>query len=300
MTITTLSMLDDDQRGFLRQMLSAVVDHPELHRNLVSCKNVGHGQWEYFIGQHSSGGAAFFQHIRKPYNLCSVLVGMGFLAGNSDPQFGEGWQRFTDAAVAWYRQQQAPTDQAIQRELASALMDHFRQNRLTHQLVAVDLDAVAALLDVPMERVIDNAYVMIQTGDAQQSREVGRRLEDGWVSLTPQGIAWVNDGFPVRGATSVTVAVDLRIKLNVTIRNHIEIAQTLSLDEEFKRELIAALEDLQADPSPSKLQKVMSFGADTATFGQSALIALPFILSFLAESAEQYARLFNFGPLTFG
>jgi hypothetical protein len=61
--------------------------------------------------------------------------------------------------------------------------------------------------------------------------------------------------------------------------------------------LVESLQELEQEPTPQKLQRVMSFGADTATFGQAALIALPFIFTLLGQTADCFAQLFLFHPM---
>lgn len=294
MPTMSLDSIEPAGQALVHQMLAAVVDRPDLHINLLHCQNVGHGQWQYFIGQTGHGAAAFPQHSRLPCQLFPMLVGLGFLEPNRNPQYRKGSMCFTDAAIEWYRAQKTPKEHEVQQGLAKALMAHFRHYRNMHRYNSVDLPAVAAELGVPVERVIDSAHLLIEVGLAQRGTTQQSFVEVGWISLTPQGIAWVNDGFPTRGATHVALGIDLRVELNVTIHQFMQQVQTLEVPDDFKQQLIEAIEELEREPTPDKLQKVMSFGADTATFGQAAIVALPFIMNFLSQTADRFNQLFHF------
>lgn len=65
---------DPGAREVLRQMLAAIVDHPEIHRNLFKYQRMVDGSFEYFVGMHRSGPSWFPRGTRLPINIVDRLV----------------------------------------------------------------------------------------------------------------------------------------------------------------------------------------------------------------------------------
>jgi hypothetical protein len=94
-----LRFLEPPARTMVMQMLSAVADFPNVHMNLIHCQNMGHGQWQYFVGQKNQGAAAFPQYSRLPFQLFPMLVTHEIMEANRAPGFSEGAMCFTVAAL---------------------------------------------------------------------------------------------------------------------------------------------------------------------------------------------------------
>jgi hypothetical protein len=261
---------------------------------MVFTQRVSRDQWVYRIATKGGASAVPKEH-RLGAPIFESLVGNKFLEHNRERGYPNNAMCFTQEAMDWYRRQKEPTDREIQQRLAQALKKHRIKERRQGVRESVDVDAMAAAIGVSVERLVDNVHDMIESGRAEGPDNLENTVDEGWFSLTDDGVAWVDSGFATQGAQTFnfTFEFDFHVIVQATINN----VQQAALPDDFKDELIEALKDLEDEPTTEKIQRVMSFGADTAQFGAAATIALPYILAVLQQSGDIFNQLFPFHRL---
>ena len=225
-----LSFLDPQQQALVRQMLSAVVDHPDKHLNRVMIRPHPDGSFEYFVGQRG-GTSAFPQYQRLPVNIITPLIGHGWMEAIRDPTMS-GSYRFTEHALEWHHANSGPSEDEIRRRIGGYLYGQFKRHPGEPQ--PFDVRAIAEQLDVSKEDLIAQGWVLKAAGyvatlgtvRAFSSREgmVSDQEPDPplhFLHLTqPQGVTWAASGFPPIGeaaAPHVTVNLDLHVQVQAVI-----------------------------------------------------------------------------------
>jgi hypothetical protein len=293
MASMNLKFLDEEAQRVVRQMLAAVADRPDLHINLVTCRNKGRGEWEYFVGQTGQGASAFPQLTRIRSNAFAPLVGHGFMEANRKPGYQEGAMCFTQAAIDWHHATKGPTDREVQQDLAKVLKRHRIRERRQNESLPIDIPTVAAAIGVSEDRILDAAYELLDTERADGPETLGKTVEEGWFTLSDAGGAWIESGFAAQPVFNFTFNFDFRFAIQATINS----VQREDLPEQFRDAFIEALEDLKEEPTAEKLRNLVTFGADVGTFGDYTFKFLQFLIPLFAQSPDWFNSILKFPHL---
>ncbi len=188
---------DPEARAVVRDMLAAVVDHPDIHRNLFRYQRQTDGTWEYFVGQHRSGPAAFTQYIRLPINVVDLLVTRGWAEANRDPQFGAGWYSFTEKAVDWYRRNSGPSDDQVRTAIGRYFLR--LEEREPNEPHRFDADAISQELGIDESRVTAQTHFLVNLGLLDDVGPKGTKMPKFYQLSRPDGFRWAATGFPPIG-----------------------------------------------------------------------------------------------------
>ena len=276
-------ILDPTARAMVRHMLAAVVEHPDIHRNLFKYQRQRDGTYEYFLGKHGGGPAAFDQHTRLPTNVVDALLLRGWAEANREPGFGGGWYRFTDKALEWYRATSGPTDDEVRSDLGR----YFQ--RLARPLPGgpppFDAAAIARELGYEESRVLEQTAFLVGAGVLQDVGPGGARMPKHYALARPDGFRWAASGFgPLAELGTTTVHVHVGVTINITPL--LLDVGALPIPEGRKQEVAEAAEELQREPTIEKVGKLMEFGANTATL-------VPALTRFFAENGPALLRFFQ-------
>lgn len=97
-----LDFLDDDAKRLVKEMLEAVVDHPDIYTNGFAIQRQRDSSVEYFLGNHGRPGP-FGNRQRLPTDAGDALVFHGIAGAKVNPQWPDSFRSFTEAALAWQR-----------------------------------------------------------------------------------------------------------------------------------------------------------------------------------------------------
>jgi hypothetical protein len=189
-----LDFLDSnpDAKQMVKEMLAAVVDHPDIHMNSFRTQNVGSGNFDYFLGLRSSsrGGSPFLNHRQLKGNIVPQLIHHHIAGRTREPNQGDGWYGFTDAALEWHRVYGGAGADEVRKKIGRLLQTQI------HQYREFDPQQIARQIGVSAERVRDEATLLLAAGLIEIQQEPGR----DYVRLAqPAGIYWSAAGFPPVG-----------------------------------------------------------------------------------------------------
>ncbi len=251
-----------EARAVVRQMLAAVVDHPTIHRNLFKYQRQHDGTWEYFVGQHHSGPAAFPQYIHLPVNVVDPLRVHGWAVADRSPEFKGGWYRFTAKALDWYRQTSGPTDEQVRAALGRYF---FRlAQRYPNDPQPFDAAAIAEELGFEEPRIALQTLFLVGAGVLDDVGPKGAGMPLFYQLSRPDGFRWADSGFGSTaslGSSTVNVQIDVTINITPLLLA----VEALAIPEELKREVAEIAEDLQREPTIEKFGKLMELGANVVT-----------------------------------
>ncbi len=279
MALQPLDDLDPEEQRVVIQLLRGVVDYPEIHISsfqMYRTRPVDGYEFDYFIGRQSGVGASPIPlPLRSKLNLATAMEGRGYVRKTKQ----DGWFEFTDEAVAWYRQSKDLTDEDIRRRLGYFLLKQLQQSaQVTYE--PLDLDRVAAELQVPRDRLVVNARVLLHGGYVEEGPFLDRSVDDGFIFLTQgKGIPWASNG--AHALISVGVSLDQTVKQ----------IQQLPIEEGVKDTLELALrrfdaEETQEELAPRALTMLLSVA------GRVRGVA-PIIVAFLSDRLDATAKLAN-------
>lgn len=273
---------DENGRSLVRDMLAAIVDHPDLHPNRFRYQNVGGGQYLYFVAK-SAGGSAFPEYSRLSFDVVEMLVAHRWAEGDDSPGHGKGWYRFTEEALDWYRRNCGPTDEQVQ----SGIGRHFRrmEERDPGQPHHFDAHVIARELGVGEDRVVAQTHFLVGSGLLEDVGPGGTKTPDFYQLSRPVGFRWAAAGFPPiagLGSTTVNVQVDVRI----TVRQFLLDLGSLDVPEHVKQEAAETVEELQREPTIEKVGKLMELGANAATL-------VPTLVRFFTENGAALQQLLH-------
>ncbi len=214
------------------QMLSAVVEHPETYQNRIGVEHASvHGNYEYFlVEQAGAASTPFPQYGVLSMQVMPVLVHYGFVEKDGT----DGWYRFTNKAIDWYRER-GVSNHEIQKRIGEALFERYGRD--------VDYptaDELVVLLGVTPDRVHRNLEILVDLGYVLPDLHVWM---DGMPPPPPStyalsrstGLLWANGGFRPIGLDPVPV-------VNVEVRNEINIAISEARAGDVPRELLERFE----------------------------------------------------------
>jgi hypothetical protein len=293
---TIFDQIPKDDREPILGMLNRIVDHEDEFVNDVHYDQSGEGH-DYFVQSRDHRRTSVSHHFRHFKSLYPTLMQLGLITPHSHTSF-----EFRQATLDAYQGRNFVPNSEIQQRIGQVLWDHWRRNRSYAHDERIDIDALVQELGVDRDRIVDSLDVLHRAGIVAEGRYSHQgTLDQGYAYLADRGFEWANAGFSdiaTWGGRQINVGVDLRVQLQLTIQTTINGLQRADMPEDFKEQLVEALRDLEREPTPEKIQKVMAFGADTTQFGAATLVALPYILNFLQQSGEIINRLFPFHRLT--
>jgi hypothetical protein len=253
-----LDFLDPDSRRLVNEMLSAVVEHPNVHTNGVNIRRSKSksGGFEYFLSaQGDSMATPFRQGQFLLNNIIPLLLHHGFL-GEDVGEDHRGWP-FTDAAFQWYRMFGGPNADQVRKRIGRFLAPHIG-NRVPPMYSA---EEVAAAINVPLERVRRETHILLGAGLLYTAfSELGGGREFGAVALSePEGVRWLaGDCQPIGSlGTSITnVAVSLGVEVQTVLQQVRTAEVPPQVLESFEARLRRVEEELAKENGEGDYEKV--------------------------------------------
>lgn len=184
----------------------------------------------------------------------------------------EGWFEFTDEAISWYRRSKDLTDEEIRRRLGLYLLKQLQQStQIAYE--PLDMDAVAADLNVPRSRLTANARLLLHADYVEEGPFLDRSVDEGYIFLTQgRGIPWASNG------------ANALIPVGVTVAQAIEQIRQLEIEERVKDSLELALrrldaEGAQAELSPRSLTAILNAAGSVRGLA-------PIVVAFLSDHLD--------------
>lgn len=182
-------IVDDDTKRLVKDMLKAVVDHPDIYSNGFEVKNLGNGSFEYFLGGQGRPGP-FLNSRRLPHNITDALVHYGIAGPKINPQWPDSFRSFTEEALEWQRRFGGPEPDEVRRRIGRLL-----ERQLGGQGREYRIEEVAQEIGVSEERVRKEIHILVEAGFIE--RALGGDAEFGVLGLgRPTGVLWAAAGFP--------------------------------------------------------------------------------------------------------
>lgn len=187
--------LEPAARRLVKDMLAAVVEHPDIHTNGFTVTRLRDGSgFDYFLGLRGGKPSPFQNHQRLPDNVAGPLLYHRIIQGKRDPQMPDGWYSFTDAAMDWHRRFGGPDPDEIRKRIG-----RFIRHSSPLSPIMFRVPEVAAEIGVVEERVAEQTLLLLNLGLI----EVLHRVDDGFGVLAlsnPDGLLWAESGYlPVLG-----------------------------------------------------------------------------------------------------
>jgi hypothetical protein len=253
-----------EAQTLVRQMLSAVVDYPGVHRNWLNVRRGRDGSWQYFVGQKGAQ-SAYPQYQSLSIPLFPSLSTHGWIEPKTDENAPAETWRFTEGALAWHKQKSAPaalTAHQVQRRIGEALFERYAKGS-----GPLDLDVLAEQIGITRGQLDLQLDLLIRLEFAQRRPPIGHSdhiasfPEEGDVQLTTKGLLWANSDLPPITMDRVPVVnVHAHVALDVTPL--LRVLPLLSLPPETRAEAEELAEELQ-EPTIEKVGKLMELGANT-------------------------------------
>ena len=259
-----LDFLDDDAKRLVKEMLKAVVEHPDSYSNGFSVEPKRDGSFEYFLGGYGRPGP-FINNRRLPIDIPGALVHHGIAGDKIDPQWSNNFLSFTDAALNWHRRYGGPDPDEVRRRIGRFIRSQGGRHQHSTMYEAA---TVAAEIGVAEQQVREQTELLVarRLVESLQMRD----SDFGILALTvPEGMPWAEARFPpIRSPTSPTINVN--IDLQIEIHNIIEQARAAELPEalllEYEARLKRVQDELEKPKGKGRFQRVrelMEFAANT-------------------------------------
>lgn len=276
---------DPEARTLVRQMLAAVVDHPELHPNRFRYQRTSEGDWSYFVAG-KGGGSVFPQYSRLKFNVVDMLLARGWAEGDREPGHGEGWYRFTDQAIDWYRANSGLTNEQVR----SLIGRHFlvldeREGPEPHHF---DADVIAQEIGIEEARVIAQTQFLVGAGMLADVGPKGAKMPK-FYQLNVDGYRWAEGEFQSIASLGSTT-VNVQVGVHLSISQFLLDLGSLNVPTELKQEAAATVEELQREPTLEKVGKLMELGANTVTL-------VPALIRFFTENGPALQQVVQRFPL---
>jgi DNA-binding Lrp family transcriptional regulator len=286
-----LDFLDADSRKLVLSFLRGVADRPDLHVNRFRIDGDKRGGFIYFLGQ-TGQASAIPNRVPLGHQFVTALMGHGWAI-----QEGDGWYRFTDDALAWYRDHKY-TDADIQRMLGLYLLESLEE--VGHVMAPHqehDMDALAERIGVSVDRLKRNVKRLEAMGYIEGPGVYERAIEEGNFGLTsPLGVSWANGGAqPIVHQQSQNFSFDFqfRFQFNVSIQELENAIESLDVDPEIADPIKESIEEFEEDPSPDTLRSLISLASDVTTIGTPIF---PTVMTWLSHYHDLINSLFQMRP----
>ena len=135
-------MLDDNAKRLVKEMLEAVVVHPDIYQNgfQVTRSNVDDGSFTYVLATY--GGPGRFRNGQRLATDITEQLRFHHIAGaKRNPQWIDPFHSFTDAALEWYRTYGRTSPDDIRKAIGQLLRQETRGSQ--GHFVRFDAEAVA-------------------------------------------------------------------------------------------------------------------------------------------------------------
>jgi hypothetical protein len=290
MTLKPLDDLTEHDVSIVRQMLRAVVEHPQIYVNRIHIRPQKKGRndlvfhrFEYYVGRHNSQSPSpISRNFYSENNIGEYLLALGYVTKDRN----EGWYNFTPEAMDWYRQPEPVTDQEVQHHLGEYLLERFHEGEDYLNPRPIDFAALAQDIGVPLDRLLSHARLLIRMGFMTEGAVQGEGLEDGYLLLTDhKGLPWANAG---AGPISADGNPIINVTVQITLNQVIEQVEALDLPQETKDQVELLLrrfdgEKQKGRPSYKPIQDLLDMAGNVKEVA-------PTIIRFLGEHADDIER----------
>lgn len=261
-----LDFLDDDAKRLVKEMLRAVVEHPDLYPNGFSVTRSKRGEgYEYFLAT-SGGPGPFRNHQRLATNITDQLVFHRIAEGKRNPQWPDTFRSFTDAALDWQRTYGGVIPDDIRKKLGQAIKQLVPTTGKGNY-IPFDPEMFSTLVGATPQQIEEQFAILCGAGLVDTTRIGDSKI--GVLGLSsPAGHLWAEQGYRSIHSSG-SQPINVSVSLHVEIRNIIqEVSETGLPDEtqkEFEALLYRAKEELEKPAGQgrfSRIRDVMAFSAD--------------------------------------
>lgn len=267
--------------------------------------------------RHAGGGVQYRLTLAdgskgtSPVGHTSLQIGESLVARGiayyPNPEYRDLFA-LTPEAIEWYLDLTAPTETDLRRQIGQVLYKAFLRDE-DAGLTAKELSEQTGLA---LDEVEQQVRVLKKIEHVKQiwgwhpasvraflfdePADFSEPYPDPTFRLEGEGIRWALSGFPeipYGQSTNINLGIDVRIHLNVEIDKFIDQIEGLMLPRDFKQQLIEAMREVKNEPTQDKVQKVIGLVSDTTTSVTGALLALPYIINFIAASATSFNQLWG-------
>lgn len=265
-------------KQLIKDMVAAAVEHSEVHMNSFRYQNMGHGEFEYYLGKRGGRTSPFVNNRRLSANIIDLLLYHGIAERTREPNQADGWYGFTDVIIKWHKEHGGPSPDQIRKKIGRHL---YGKRDVEGFTPIVQVEEIAAALNLPPRKVNDQIQILLKQ-NLLKSELRGTGMGYGILSFTPAGEMWAESEFrPIYERTSPTINVNLGLELNLQIQNMIYQAQENRVEPAKIEELKVLLENLKGElekpagkGSRRPFRDLLSFLGDTSGV---ASVVLPFL-----------------------
>lgn len=270
-----LDFLDADERRLVKEMLRAVVEHPDIYDNGFSVSETRSGDYEYHLANGNRVGP-FTNRQRLKTDCSGKLVHYGFAGAKLNPQWPANFHSFSEQALEWHRRYGGPDPDEIRKRIGRYLRE---QETAQGYIPPVHAQAVAAALGLPEAQASQQIRLLVGKNLLQVDHR-GSGMGFGVLSFTADGMLWAERGFPPIDAAPSPVfnfALNLRVEVNAVIERAQERHSTPEQIEELKALLEAVRIELEKPAGQGRYQPVKDLIGTTADSATIFGVVLPFL-----------------------
>lgn len=184
-----LDFLEPEEQRLVKEMLQAVVDHPDIYSNGFSVSRRTDGLYEYHLGSNQRPGP-FRNPQTLPTDIRGTLIYHKIAGRKIDRQWPDDFLSFTDDALAWCREYGGPSPDEVRKKLGRWL-----RKQIGGSYKEFVVDAVSNEIGISPDRVHGEIHLLMAAGLVE--RHLRSDMEFGVLRLTEsRGILWAAADFP--------------------------------------------------------------------------------------------------------
>lgn len=185
-----LDFLNPEEQRLVKEMLQAIVEHPEIYNNGFSVsRSRDDTYYEYHLGNNQRPGP-FRNRQRLPTNITDALVYHGLAGRKINPHWTDETKSFTEPILEWHRRYGGPNPDEVRKKIGRWL-----QRQVGGPYREFEVDAVAEDIGISPDRVRTEIHMLLAAGLVEHY--LGGDIEFGVLRLAePRGILWAADDFP--------------------------------------------------------------------------------------------------------